>query len=709
MATLEKIRSKSVFLIIVIGVALLAFIVGDAITNGSKLFGNQTTVAKVGKQKIDYTEYQRKRQELNNQLEEARRQNPQQYANFDTQILAQMALEQLVGEKLLDDAVDKAGVRSTGNQLRFYMLENPINEKINLVIRQLMASGVQVSTPAQAYEIIFNPKRNGLSDADMAPFQRQWLAVEEETKQMIARNTYQRLLYGTVKANELDKKSMYNDYVATADVEIAFKPFGQLDEKKYPVSASELNDRYKQERYRFEVMEPTKEVSFIAVNVVPSAADIKNAKALAQKAVKALRDSTLGKDMRREGVVVERRQLRASDISNAAIKSYVASAPADSVSLISETPRGFTIVKMGSRRAEVDSIQVNIVSVAGAALPAKVLATLNSGIVVDSIKSVYKTDSVTVQPKQWIQLFTAAGPTNAIEKGQLDTLLNAGGRYVELFKSNDGAVYAQVADKKAPVEVYEYEEISYDVKPSVRTVSDERAKLEKFLAANSTAAKFKANAAKAGYNVQEFDFTQSLPAVPRFQGMNQYYPDSRQVVRWVMIDGNKGDVSHIYESKDANAPALYAVAVDSEYEDFIPADNKKVKDLLTGEVRASKAGDAMVKQYQAKASSVASAAAAMGVQSSSSPAFRFGRNYSVSDPAVTGRISGTNPGAKVYVVKGADGVYAYRVKSRKNENFPYNADSYEQQYYQLVNPDMQGMLRGDRKIVNNVYKFEAGD
>ena len=625
MATLEKIRSKSVFLIIVIGVALLAFIVGDAITNGSKLFGNQTTVAKVGKQKIDYTEYQRKRQELNNQLEEARRQNPQQYANFDTQILAQMALEQLVGEKLLDDAVDKAGVRSTGNQLRFYMLENPINEKINLVIRQLMASGVQVSTPAQAYEIIFNPKRNGLSDADMAPFQRQWLAVEEETKQMIARNTYQRLLYGTVKANELDKKSMYNDYVATADVEIAFKPFGQLDEKKYPVSASEINDRYKQERYRFEVMEPTKEVSFIAVNVVPSAADIKNAKALAQKAVKALRDSTLGKDMRREGVVVERRQLRASDISNAAIKSYVASAPADSVSLISETPRGFTIVKMGSRRAEVDSIQVNIVSVAGAALPAKVLATLNSGIVVDSIKSVYKTDSVTVQPKQWIQLFTAAGPTNAIEKGQLDTLLNAGGRYVELFKSNDGAVYAQVADKKAPVEVYEYEEISYDVKPSVRTVSDERAKLEKFLAANSTAAKFKANAAKAGYNVQEFDFTQSLPAVPRFQGMNQYYPDSRQVVRWVMIDGNKGDVSHIYESKDANAPALYAVAVDSEYEDFIPADNKKVKDLLTGEVRASKAGDAMVKQYQAKASSVASAAAAMGVQSSSTTAFPIRR------------------------------------------------------------------------------------
>ncbi|MDE6007626.1 MAG: SurA N-terminal domain-containing protein, partial [Muribaculaceae bacterium] len=66
MATLEKIRSKSVFLIIVIGVALLAFIVGDAITNGRNLFGDHTTVAKVGGEKIDYTDYMRKREELNN-------------------------------------------------------------------------------------------------------------------------------------------------------------------------------------------------------------------------------------------------------------------------------------------------------------------------------------------------------------------------------------------------------------------------------------------------------------------------------------------------------------------------------------------------------------------------------------------------------------------------------------------------------------------
>ena len=45
MATLEKIRKRSVLLIVIIGAALLAFILGDALTNGRTLFGNGTTVA----------------------------------------------------------------------------------------------------------------------------------------------------------------------------------------------------------------------------------------------------------------------------------------------------------------------------------------------------------------------------------------------------------------------------------------------------------------------------------------------------------------------------------------------------------------------------------------------------------------------------------------------------------------------------------------
>lgn len=710
MATLEKIRSKSVFLIVVIGVALLAFIVGDAITNSRNLFGDHTTVAKVGGEKIDYTDYIRKREELNGQLEQARRQNQAQYANFDVQLLSQMALDQLIGEKLLSEAASKAGIETSDSQLSFYVLQNPVNPRIQEIVQQLNASGLSISTPQQAYEVIFNPKRNGFTDAQMAPFQRAWVAMEEETKEMIRQQTYQKLLYGTVRANDLDKQALYNDYVNTSNVEIAYHPYGVLDPEKYPVDDAAVKAEYEEVKDRFKVSEPTKDVAFVAVNVSPSAADRQAAKLLAQKTADELRDSAaqISKDLKKEGIVLTRNERRAKDLPSGTVKDYVLNARRDSVGLVSETVKGFTLVKMGRRTMAMDSIQLNLVQVAGGQLADKVLASLNGGLDIDSISTKFSADSVMAQKEMWITLFNAQGRTNALESGQLDSLLNAGGKYIALMKADHGAVLAKVTERKAPVEIYEYDEVTYELKPSSKTLNDERTKLEKFLDENKTSKDFIANAAKAGYSVQDMSLSASSPAVPRMAGAQIYYPDSRQVVRWVMIDGKPGQVSHIYESKDALTPALYAVAVVSEYDDYAPLANGSVKNYVTDAARKSKVGDDLMKQYQPKAGSMASAAQAMGVEPRSNENFRFGRNASVRDAAVVGQIAGSKPG-KVVLVKGDNGVYAYQVKGNNKENFPYSEQQYEQQYFQLVNPNMGEMLKGTNEVKNNIYKFEAGD
>ncbi len=67
MATLEKIRSKSVLLLVIIGAALIAFIIGDFFTSGRTLFGTGDTVAKVGSQKISISEFQRQMEQANQQ------------------------------------------------------------------------------------------------------------------------------------------------------------------------------------------------------------------------------------------------------------------------------------------------------------------------------------------------------------------------------------------------------------------------------------------------------------------------------------------------------------------------------------------------------------------------------------------------------------------------------------------------------------------
>lgn len=711
MATLEKIRSKSVFLIVVIGVALLAFIVGDALTNSRNIFGDHTTVAKVGNVKVDYLEYQRKREDLNNQLEEARRNNPQQYSNFDTQILPEMAVEQLMQEALVLNAADKADIRCTGNLLRFYMLDNPNNPEVVKVMRQLISNNISVQTPQQAYEVIFNPKRNGLTDAQVEPYQRAWLAAEKETERLVKLQTYQRLLTGLVHANDLDKKALYNDYVATSNVNVAFKPYGELNEKEYPVSDKEIADRYNKDKNEFMVEEPTREISFISVQILPSAADQKASKDLAAKTVASLSNGgQLSKDIKKDGVNLTRYALREKDI-DPTLRGIVTTASADSAKIVSNDIQGFKVVRVVSRTSAVDSIQVNLVSVASEGLGKRVLADLNSGkVVADSLMSKFSADSVATQLEQWIPLYTADGETNALPKETLDSLRNAGGKYISIRQgAGQGMLIAQLAKQNAAVSVVEYDLAEYVLAPSTETRNRERSKFEKFLGANNTAEKFTANAAKEGYTVQQFVLTSSTPAVPRFQGMNQYYPESRQVVRWVMIDGEKGEVSHIYNSNDAVRPSMYAAVIEDAYDDYAPVTNKAVREELTARIRADKAGDKMLKEYSGKTQTVESAAQAMKVEMKNYPKMRFALGSGIGDARLVGRISGAKADKKVNITKGSDGVYVYQVVAHENEKFPYNADIYDRQYAQFVNIDMVKMLQGTKRVINNVYKFEAGE
>ncbi|MCH5229375.1 MAG: SurA N-terminal domain-containing protein [Muribaculaceae bacterium] len=710
MATLEKIRSKSVLLIVVIGVALLAFIIGDAITNSRNLFGDQTTVAKVGGTKIEYNDYIRKREELNSQLENARKQNPAQYANYDTQVLSQMALDQLMGEALLDKAADNAGIRTSSSQLSYYILQQPINPRINEILQQLNAAGYGVSTPAQAYEIIFNPKRNGITEAEMAPYQRYWVAMESETAQMIRRNTYQRLLMGTVRANELDKKALYNDYVATRNVDLAFKPYGNVNDEKYAPTEQEIREEYENNKSDYKVEELTKEVAFIAVTIAPSDADRQASSQLAQQTAVALRsgNENLSKDLRKEGVVVTHRQLREQDLPRGKVKEFVTSAPKDSVEILTENIKGFTVVKVGPRKTEIDSLQLDIVQVLGPGLAEKTLVSLNEGLAIDSVSNVYPADSVFVQKEQWIALYNAQGPTGALDAAQVDTLLNSNGKYINLLSSPQGSLLAKVTKKSNPAVIYEFDEVNYELKPSTATVSDARTKLEDFITANESAKLFVENAPKEGYTIRNVDLTASTPAVPRMPNMQSFYPDSRQVVRWVMIDGKPGNVSHVYESKDATSPALYAAAVLASYEDYVPVNNSEVQNALSTKVRKSKAGDDLLGQYSSQTSTMESASTAMGVEAKNNPNFRFGRNAQVRDASVIGQIAGGKPG-DVVLVKGDNGVYAYQIVSENTENFPYTDSQYEQQYFQLINPNMGEMLKGAKHFKNNIYKFEAGD
>ena len=712
MATLEKIRSKSVLLVVIIAVALLAFILGDAITNGRNLFGSNTTVAKVGNDKIEIQDYQRKQQELSQRIEEARRQNPQQYANFDNQVLSQQAIEDLIDEKMMNNAIGSLGIQSSPEVLRFFMLENPqtVLPEMEQLISALQQSGLQVSTPAEAYDVIFQPQKYGLSARQMSPFQKQWVALESKYNNQISWMIYGVLSQNSIQANKLDVAAMKRDYVAAANLKVAKKPYGELDEKKYPVSDAEVQKAYAEEKEKYALDETTKKISFITVSVSPSTKDIETASLLAATVVKELRNGGVTKETRKNGLDIQRHDMRLSDVKDVMLKSFLQTAGLGRDSIIRNSQQGFLVAKINSRSSAVDSLEVSTIAIQGSKeLVNSVLAYANSGLPLDSINTRFSADSVSYQAAQWMPLYTANGSTGknmGLTESVYDSLYNSNGKYMVIDEQEGIAVLGTVNKKSSPKEIVEYETVEYELHPSETTLADAREKLQKFISQNNTASKFVKNAKAAGYNPVDLDITPSTPAIP--MGGNMFYPDSRSLARWVVIDGKDGEVSKIYQSKDPARPSLYVAAVVDTYEDYIPWNDKNVKDELTAKIRRSKAGDAMVKQYSKN--TVEEAAQAMQVEPVVVEKLQSGKHdMTITDSKVKGRIMGSKAGNKLQVVKGEDGVYAYVITEVIEEPVQMTDEQFEDMARRQYTVNTPQALRGKKKIEVNTYKFEQGE
>ncbi|WP_301752696.1 SurA N-terminal domain-containing protein, partial [uncultured Muribaculum sp.] len=198
MATLEKIRSKSTLLLIVVGAALLAFIIGDFFTSGRTLFGTGTTIAKVGKEKIDIQEFQRRYEEVNQQYQ-------QQNTKMDPAALQQYVLNQMIQERLINKEIEDLGIEVTDNELSKAML-GPNAHYAMIQFAQQM--GFQ--SPDQLYDVAFNPTKYNVPADQAQQIQALWLRQEQQMAEMLKQQKLQYLLASSIVANDLDAKAFYD-------------------------------------------------------------------------------------------------------------------------------------------------------------------------------------------------------------------------------------------------------------------------------------------------------------------------------------------------------------------------------------------------------------------------------------------------------------------------------------------------------------------
>ena len=132
MATLEKIRSKAGLLVLVVGVALFAFIIGDFLNSGSTYFRqSQEKIAEIEGEVVHIQDYQARIDEMSEmyKMQSGSTSLPEEVM---TQI-RQSVFDAMVQEVVLDNATEKLGMVVSAEEL-FDMVQG---ENISPLIQQM--------------------------------------------------------------------------------------------------------------------------------------------------------------------------------------------------------------------------------------------------------------------------------------------------------------------------------------------------------------------------------------------------------------------------------------------------------------------------------------------------------------------------------------------------------------------------------------------
>ncbi len=685
MAALEKIRSKAVLLTVVIGLALLAFILTDFLNSGRTFFGDGNTVAKVGNTKIDAMQFQR-RYETASQEMQSRGQR-----SIDGAVLQSQVMTQMIQEVLLNDELEALGIDVTDEEITDAMVGNNVRPQVMQLVQQ---AGMQ--SASELYDLIFNPSKYGMTDADVAQLKSMWITLEENVTQGLKYEKLQNLIMGAFQANDLDKKEMAAENATTSTIQFARVNYSTLKNDDYQVSDSEIRERYNKQKELYKLPEEMRMAHIISVNVSPSTADLN----LAQENINGVYTTLVSNegidDIRNNSdLVINENKVRLNDVRQNDVREFVAKAVVGDVTSPKFQSNTYTITKLLGKEMGLDSVNVSMMSIAGAKnLQDSVLNMLNAGVSYAEIQKIQGTQG---QENFWQTLVGAPDSTIAKFKA-------AGKDYFVLNQSAQGAIYVKVNELKAPKQLYDIAQITYTVYPSTKTIEDLRDSLQSFINTNNTTELFVQNAAKAGYNAMPARVTSSTPQVNGIE-------NTREVVKW-LFEVQPGAVSAIFDKQ--NNDKMVVAALDKVYEEgYMPVSAPEITSEITAEIRNEKKADALVAQYQGKASDIAGYAKLMDVAVDSAKV-TFGQNYiakiGAGESALTASVATAEPGKVMGPIKANTSVIVYEIVNQEQSKREVTDMETTQQFArtrgsQAVMSQAINILRNATDVENLMIKF----
>ena len=710
MAALGKIRKRGVALVIIIGLGLFAFIAEEAFRSCEATKNQQRQqIGEVLGNKINVQEFQSLVDEYQEVLKMT--QGVDNLSEEQLNSLKDEVWNSYVNEQIIASEAGKIGLTVTDEEMQNIMKEgsNPMLLRSPFVNQQTGRFDVTMLT-----KFLADYKKNSSNPQLAESYQKiyqYWQFIEKQLRTQTLAQKFQALIANSLISNPVSAKMSFEGQTQESDVELASIAYSTVNDNDVQVAESDLKAKYDEQKEMFKQTVETRDIKYVAYQVLASAADRQALMATMKEASEKLQSGASPAE------VVRKAQSQFAYTGIAATKKAYPSdiaAKLDSMSVGQTTApfetksdNSLNVVKLLGKVQMPDSIEYRQIQVGGATIDEarktadSIYTALKAGADFDQLAEKYGQSG----QKQWLTsaMYENSNSMDEESKNYLNSINTLAVNDVKNLEFSQGNIVLQVTARKAMVDKYDVAVVKHTIDFSKATYSEAYNKFSQYVSENKTIEDLEKNAEKFGYKVQERkDMFNSEHNVAGLRA-------TREAMKWI-FDAKAGEVSPLYECGSNDNLLVVALTKVNPvgYRSF-----SSVQDMLKQEVIRDK----KFEQIKAKLAGVAdiAAAKAKGARIDSVKQITFTAPVFVqatgsSEPALAGAVAALKQGDfSKTIVKGNGGAYLFRViKKAQRDGATFDEKTVERQLSQRAQQAagrfMQELYQ-KANVVDNRYLF----
>lgn len=658
MAVIQKIRDKYAKLAGgVIVVALVGFILMDYGKGAGS--SRTTTIGKINGDKIDVLEYEAA---IKQREEEIKRQNPNAPIDDNTQAqLRDQAWNQLVNDKLMNDAEEKLGIVVTKAELNDMLSGSNPDPAVK-----------QAFTNPQTG--VFNPQEVNAQIAQIKKTpegKQQWEAFEAG----LIKRGYSEKFNALVSGAIYTPKFILDDQMASrntfAKVNYVKLPYSLIPDASVKVTDEDIKAYMEKHKTMFQVKEASRGIAFITFSIVPSKEDSAASFAELEK-IKAEFTTTTDVDAfvnRNSQNQIPVAFYTKQQLQNLPNVDELMNAPVNSVVGPFYDGNNFMLAKIEDKKTSPDSVTCRHILVATQAQEGKpalsdsaaklridsVVAMVKGGVPFDTLVSHYSDDMGSKTKGGKYDFPLAQKSSLAKEFG--DFIFDGHAGETKVVKTEFGYHYIEIIRQGAPTASNKIAFVSKELNVSDNTNNSLYTKATQFAGQAKNGAAFDKIAKAEGYTPTPADGLNKNSYVINGLG------SSRDMVKWA-YDAKIGDVSPVYTINNKYIIAKLSSIMDAGLAPI----NDKTRPILSDYVRKVKKAE-MLKEKTKGQTTLDAIAQSQGQQVGTADSVNFLQGFVPgvgNEPKVAGYAfyKGFKENSLSPAIAGQEGVYYINLQSR---------------------------------------------